>query len=113
MDANEPIVDEPDHNSDDEGPSEGDETTVWDDVGHVLSSDHRTIILAVLSDDGPFTPSDLGDVIDMETSHVSRSITKLRERDLVELLVPEERRKGRIYGTTDRGDQVRQHIGKE
>jgi len=44
--------------------------------------------------------------VELSVSHVSRALGSLREKDLVELLVPEERRKGRVYGITSAGEEV-------
>jgi len=44
--------------------------------------------------------------VDLSVTHVSRALRALRKRSLVDLLVPEERRKGRIYGITSEGREV-------
>ena len=77
----------------------------WDTVGFVRASDYRTRVLDALTD-GPATPTTVGERTGLELTHVSRTITELREHDLAELLVPEERTKGRIYGLTDAGETV-------
>jgi len=77
----------------------------WGTVGFVRASDYRTRVLDALAD-GPATPTTVGERTDLELTHVSRTITELREHDLAELLVPEERTKGRIYGLTDDGETV-------
>lgn len=77
----------------------------WDVVGYVISSNHRTAVLGRLAD-GPATPTRIGDDVGLSVTHVSRALRALRERDLVELLVPEDRRKGRVYGITTRGRET-------
>lgn len=77
----------------------------WDTVGFVRASDYRTRVLDALTD-GPATPTTVGERTDLELTHVSRTITELRDHELAELLVPEERTKGRIYGLTDAGQTV-------
>ena len=42
----------------------------------------------------------------MGIAHVSRALQRLRERELVDLLVSDDRKKGRVYGLTDRGRNV-------
>ncbi|MDH5021317.1 ArsR family transcriptional regulator [Halobacterium rubrum] len=74
----------------------------WDVVGYVISSDHRTKVLGRLAE-GPATPTQIATDVDLSVTHVSRALSSLRERDLVELLVPEDRRKGRVYGITEQG----------
>lgn len=80
-------------------------TPDWDVVGYVISSDHRTLVLGRLSE-GPATPTQIAADVDLAATHVSRALNSLRERDLVELLVPEERRKGRVYGITEKGSEA-------
>jgi len=77
----------------------------WDVVGYVISSDHRTVVLRRLAD-GPATPTQIASDVDLSVTHVSRALRSLRDRDLVELLVPEERRKGRVYGITTEGTEI-------
>jgi DNA-binding transcriptional ArsR family regulator len=77
----------------------------WDVVGYVISSDHRTMVLGRLSD-GPATPTQIASDVDLSVTHVSRALSSLRDRELVELLVPEDRRKGRVYGITDQGTEA-------
>jgi DNA-binding transcriptional ArsR family regulator len=77
----------------------------WDVVGYVISSDHRTMVLGRLAE-GPATPTQIASDVDLSVTHVSRALSSLRDRDLVELLVPEDRRKGRVYGITDEGSEA-------
>jgi hypothetical protein len=72
----------------------------WETVGFVRASDYRTLVLDALTD-APATPTTVGERTDLELTHVSRTITELREHDLPEPLVPEERTKGRICGLVD------------
>lgn len=72
----------------------------WDDVGFVISSCYRIDVLERL-DDGPATPTQIAADAKRPVAHVSRALQELRERSLVELLVPEDRTKGRVYGITD------------
>ncbi|WP_277555927.1 winged helix-turn-helix domain-containing protein [Halobaculum limi] len=80
-------------------------TTDWDVIGYVISSDHRVIVLGRLAE-GPATPTRIAEDVELSVSHVSRALGSLRSKDLVELLVPEERRKGRVYGITSDGERV-------
>ncbi|MXR19632.1 winged helix-turn-helix domain-containing protein [Halobacterium bonnevillei] len=80
-------------------------TEDWDVVGYVISSDHRTVVLGRLAE-GPATPTQIASDVDLAATHVSRALNSLRDRDLVELLVPEERRKGRVYGITSKGAET-------
>lgn len=80
-------------------------TPDWDVVGYVISSDHRTKVLGRLAE-GPATPTQIATDVDLSVTHVSRALSSLRDRDLVELLVPEDRRKGRVYGITSGGSEA-------
>lgn len=84
----------------------------WDEIGFVISSRYRIEVLDRLAD-GPATPSRIATDRDLSISHISRALQSLRERELVKLLVPEERKKGRVYGITDRGEQIWEEIKSE
>jgi len=56
--------------------------------------------------EGPATPSQIATDTDLPIAHVSRALQKLRDHDLVDLLVSEDRRKGRVYGLTEKGEDI-------
>jgi DNA-binding transcriptional ArsR family regulator len=87
-------------------------STEWDDVSYVISSRYRTAILRQLAE-GPSTPSQLAKETDNSIAHVSRALSDLRERSLVDLLVSEERTKGRVYAQTEEGKHVWETIEAE
>lgn len=79
--------------------------TDWDAVSYVIASDYRTkIMVALLS--GAKTPTELVDATELDMTYVSRTLRDLKDKDLVELLVPEETNKGRLYGLTDGGEEI-------
>ncbi|APE95078.1 MAG: helix-turn-helix domain-containing protein [Halobacteriota archaeon] len=80
-------------------------STDWDEIGYVISSTYRIRVLQRLADSAAPT-SKIAEDIGCANSHVSRALNDLRERGLVDLLVPESRKKGRIYGITDRGREI-------
>lgn len=84
----------------------------WEEIGFVISSGYRTAVLRRLAE-GPATPSQIAKDSDRSISHISRALHSLRERELVDLLVPEERKKGRIYGLTEQGRAVWDQIEAE
>lgn len=91
------------------------ETTMtddWEEIGFVISSGYRIAVMKRLAQ-GPATPSQIAEDSDRSISHISRALHSLRDRDLVDLLVPEERKKGRIYDLTDRGRAVWTRIETE
>ena len=77
----------------------------WDVAGYVISSRYRVAVLGRLAD-SPATPSRIAADKGLSVSHVSRALSGLSEHDLVELLVPEDRRKGRVYGITTEGRET-------
>lgn len=84
----------------------------WEDIGFVISSQYRVAVLRHLSG-GPATPSGIAEEASVSISHISRALHSLRDRGLVELLVPEDRKKGRIYGLTEGGESVWERIQAE
>ena len=75
----------------------------WEDYGYVLASHYRVDVLEAL--DTPKIPSAIASE-KLRISHVSRALQKLRERGYVDLLVEEDRKKGRVYGRTALGDKM-------
>jgi DNA-binding MarR family transcriptional regulator len=84
----------------------------WDDVGYVISSRYRVAVMRELSN-GPRTPTKIAEGCDTGIANVSRALQGLREHSLVELLVSEDRKKGRVYGFTERGDRIWQQIDSQ
>lgn len=80
-------------------------STDWEEVGYVVSSTYRVEVLQRLAE-SPAPPSTIADDTDCAISHISRALQDLRDRGLVDLLVPESRKKGRIYGITDGGREI-------
>lgn len=77
----------------------------WDEIGFVISSKYRVAVIGRLVE-SPATPSKISEDEDVSIASVSHALGQLRERGLVELLVDEDRRKGRVYGITERGEQL-------
>lgn len=84
----------------------------WNLVSFVIRSQYRVAVLEHLSD-GPAVPSRIASHSDFSLSHISRAIQELRERDLIELLVSEQQKVGRLYGTTHRAEVVWDTIESE
>jgi len=87
-------------------------STDWDDVSFVISSQYRIATLRRLAT-GPATPSQIANDEDAGIAHISRALQRLRKRSVVELLVSDDRKKGRVYGLTDRGTDVWETIEAE
>jgi DNA-binding transcriptional ArsR family regulator len=80
-------------------------TNDWDNISFVISSRYRIVALRRLAV-GPATPSQIASDADVGIAHVSRALQGLRERSLVDLLVSDDRKKGRVYGLTETGREV-------
>lgn len=87
-------------------------STDWDEVSFVISSRYRIIALRRLAV-GPATPSQIATDAGVGIAHVSRALQNLRDRTLVDLLVSDERQKGRVYGLTEHGREVWEKIDAE
>ena len=87
-------------------------TDTWDHIGFVISSQYRVAVLCRLAE-GPATPSQIAEDEDIGIAAVSHALTSLRDRGFVDLLVSEDRRKGRVYGITDRGEELWQEIEQQ
>lgn len=86
----------------------------WDLISFVVRSQYRVDVLSRLVE-GPATPSKIAADRDIAIAHVSRALSGLREseRDMVELLVSEDQKKGRVYGVTDKGERVWNRLQSE
>ena len=87
-------------------------STDWDEVSFVISSRYRIAALRRLSS-GPATPSQIASDAGHGIAHISRALQRLRDHALVELLVSEDRKKGRVYGLTKKGGNVWETIEAE
>lgn len=77
----------------------------WDHIGFIISSQYRVAVLSRLAE-GPTTPSQIAEEEDIDIAAVSHALSSLRERGFVDLLVSEDRRKGRVYGITGTGQDL-------
>ncbi|MDT3435756.1 winged helix-turn-helix domain-containing protein [Haloarcula sp. 1CSR25-25] len=84
----------------------------WDEVSYVISSRYRVETLRRLAE-GPATPSLIADDREMSIAHVSRALQELRESELVDLLVSEDRKKGRVYDITEKGVDIWETIERK
>lgn len=77
----------------------------WDTAAFVKASEYRISILETL-EDGPAIPAGIARETNKNISHISRGLRECREEGLVELLVPEDRHKNRVYAITEEGIQA-------
>jgi predicted transcriptional regulator len=68
----------------------------WDKQAFVNASIYRTKIVEGLKN-GPCSPKELSKSLDLKFSHVSRALTELAEKKIVQLLTSKEIRKNKIY----------------
>lgn len=77
----------------------------WDTIGCLVSSRYRVAVATILAEH-PATPSQLAREAEVPMSHASRALSELRDVDVVELLVSEDTRKGRIYALSEHGERA-------
>jgi DNA-binding MarR family transcriptional regulator len=79
------------------------------DAGFVKASKHRVAVVRRLAQ-SPAIPKELKEDTNRPYSRVSDALDNLRDQGLVELLVPEEQTKGRLYALTERGEECWQFM---
>lgn len=84
----------------------------WNQVSFVIRSQYRVTVLEHLAR-GPATPSRIAAYSEFSLSHISRALQELRDQGLVELLVSEQQKVGRLYGSTESADRIWEIIESE
>ncbi len=82
---------------------------VEEDASYVIRSPHRTDVLGRLAQ-GNAIPAQIREDTGQEYSRITDAVNSLRDRGLVELLVPDDTKRGRMYGITDRGEEVWEYL---
>lgn len=87
--------------------------TDWNAVSDVLTSKYRQTALEKLVE-GPATPSTVANRVgDDENAGVfSKALRQLEDMGLVELLVDEDKKRGRLYGLTPKGEDVAESMSE-
>lgn len=80
---------------------------------YILSSTYRSTVLEYLAESGQATPKEVADSVGVPRPHVSRALSELQEKGVVELRVPEARTVGRYYGLTDKGERTWPEIRRQ
>ena len=80
-------------------------TDDWDEVSYVISSQYRVAVVNELAD-APATPTEIASEAELATSHVSRAVSRLLDRSIVELTVPESQHVNRQYRLTGKGRRL-------
>lgn len=86
------------------------EDELWELLGYVKGGDHRYDVFCHLARRGVATPSEVAEDTGKSPQRVYDAQTELEERDLIELKVPDDQKKGRIRTLTGRGRQVWQFM---
>ncbi|NIB98038.1 winged helix-turn-helix domain-containing protein [Halobacterium sp. R2-5] len=82
---------------------------VEESASFVVRSPNRTMVLQRLAE-GAAIPSQIREDTGQEYSRISEALNALRERDLVELVVDEDTKRGRLYAVSDHGKEVLQFM---
>lgn len=80
---------------------------------YILSSKYRFRTIEHLVENVRATPTDIADSIGVPQPHISRALSELQEKGVVELRVPEGRTVGRYYGLTVKGEQAWPEIKRQ
>ena len=74
----------------------------------VRRSTYRQRVLKSLNDD-VLMPKEIAERSNIKTNHVSKVLSELKSKELIELVNPEAR-KGRLYRLTSVGDEIVEHL---
>ncbi len=74
----------------------------------VRRSSYRQNVLKSL-EDNVLMPKEISERSNIKTNHVSKVLSELKSKELIELVNPEAR-KGRLYRLTDNGEEVIKEI---
>lgn len=75
------------------------------EISYVTISSYRKRVMKSLDDGDVKIPTEIAKDSDIRTNHISKVLSELKARDLVECINPEAR-KGRLYRLTDHGNDV-------
>jgi len=81
------------------------------EISYVKISSYRKRVMKSLEDDVKM-PSEIARDAEIRQNHISKVLSELKARDLVECINPEVR-KGRLYRHTDKGEQVVKNLTGE
>ena len=82
------------------------EDKLWELAGYVKAGEHRREVFRYLAQNGPAIPSKVAEETNRRPQRVYDAQSTLEKRDLIELKVPDEQKKGRLRALTERGTQV-------
>ena len=82
---------------------------MWEKYGYVTASSYRTKALKSLDGETKI-PSQIARDTGLKPNHISKTLSELKEQELIECINPEAR-KGRLYRHTDKGRILSESIG--
>lgn len=82
---------------------EGVDDELLDEAAYVIGSQYRTSVLETLADQ-PSTPTQIAEQHDVAVSHVSRALSELSDRDIVQSHSSGSRTK--LFSLTSHGEEV-------
>lgn len=84
---------------------------MWDDIGYILASNYRKLIIEKLKSKN-YLPSKLAKELGIQLSHISRALSELKSKNVVECL-NKSSKKGKIYTLTEFGKELLEKIESE
>jgi len=75
------------------------------EISYVTISSYRKRVMKSLDDGDVKIPTEIAKDSDIRTNHISKVLSELKARDMVECINPEAR-KGRLYRLTDHGKDI-------
>ncbi len=85
------------------------DVTKWDDVSYVLSSSYRKRTLEKL--DSPKTPSTLSKEVNINKTHVSKTLSELEGKNMITCLT-KNAIKGKLYIISEYGKEILKEVEK-
>jgi len=76
----------------------------WSKLGFIRASKYRKEIIKLL-ETHPLTPTEITEKSNLHQSHISTTLSELKEENLVKCLNPEAT-KGRLYSLTKEGEKI-------
>ena len=83
-----------------------DDEELWELAGYVKGGSHRFDVFCYLARNGATIPSETADELGKTQQRVYDAQEELKREELIELKVPEDKKKGRLHGLTERGREL-------
>ena len=83
--------------------------TKWEDVSFIISSEYRKKVLGSL--ENPKMPSKLSKELDINKTHISKTLKELESKGMVKCLTPNSN-KGKLYVISDYGKDILKEVLK-